>query len=37
MDPLKQKPDFKDYSKDPIAKWVLLFIVCLIIYGFFTT
>ena len=37
-DPLKQKPDFKRHDpKDPIHKWVILFIVFLIIYGFFTT
>ena len=37
-DPLKQKPDFKRHDpKDPIHKWVALFIVFLIIYGFFTT
>ena len=35
--PLKQKPDFKRHDpKDPIHKWVALFIVFLIIYGFFT-
>jgi hypothetical protein len=37
-DPLKPKPDFKRHDpKDPIWKWVMLFIIVLIAINLFTT
>ena len=36
--PLRPKPDFKRYDpKDPMWKWVLLFILLLIVINFFAT
>ena len=38
FEPLKQKPDFKRQDpKDPIHKWVILFIIFLVVVSFIGT